>query len=345
MKITGRDAESFAKKPKEVVWAALIFGADDGVVSDTAKLLSDSWSGGKPLEIQTLDESDIKSDPRLLFDALEAQSLLGDVRIVRIRTKGERISDHILKAIAEGEKKPDQFGGRLLILAETLAPRSKLRSNIEKSKHSVAIQCYADTVTDAQAIIKRELEKDNVQIEADALALFSSTLPGHRALMRAEIEKLALYGLDQELPITVQDIKALAAGNVDHELYALVAHTLNGETVKAFREYERLVSSGVNAISVLRAFDREMQRMLLTHELIATTGKRDHSIGMRLRPPIWQSEWPAFSKRLRAWNVRKIRAAIQKLYDIELNTKKGGTVAEPELRVLIRSLSSVSGNR
>lgn len=345
MKIAGRDVESFARKPKEAVWAALIFGADDGVVSDTAKLLSDSWSGGKPLEIQTLEENDIKSDPPLLFDALEAQSLLGDVRIVKIRTKGEKISDQILKAIAEGEEKPDKFGGRLLILAETLAPRSKLRSNIEKSKHSVAIHCYADNVADAQTIIRRELEKDNVKIEADALALFSSTLPGHRALMRAEIEKLALYGLDQDKSLTVRDVKALAAGNVDHELYALVAHTLNGITVKAFHEYDRLVSSGVNAISVLRAFNRELQRMLLAHELMATTGKRDHSVGMRLRPPIWQSEWQAFNKRLRVWNVRKIRAAIQKLYDIELNTKKGGTVAEPEVRVLIRSLSSVSRSR
>lgn len=345
MKVAGREVETFARKPKEAVWAALIFGADDGVVSDVAKLLTNSWSGGKPLEIQTLDDNDIKSDPPLLFDALEAQSLLGDVRIVKIRTKGEKISDQILKAIAEGEVRPDKFGGRLLILAETLAPKSKLRSNIEKSKHSVAIHCYADDAANAQAIIKRELEKDNVKIEEDALALFASTLPGHRALMRAEIEKLALFGLDREGAITVKDIKALAAGNVDHELYTLVAHTLNGLSEEAFQEYDRLASSGVNAITVLRAFDREMQRMLHAHELGGATGKLDRGMAMRLRPPVWESERPAFSKRLRTWNVRKIRAAIQKLYEIELNTKKGYTVAEPALRVLIRSLASAGGKR
>lgn len=345
MKIRGREVESFAKKPKETVWAALIFGADDGVVSDTAKLLSQSWSGGKPLEIQTLDENDIKSDPPLLFDALEAQSLLGDVRIVKIRTKGEKISSQILNAIAVGEEKPDKFGGKLLILAEKLTPKSKLRSNIEKSKHSVAIQCYADNLADAQTIIRRELEKDSVRIDSDALALFASTLPGHRALMRSEIEKLALFGLGRSQSITVDEIRALAAGNVDHELYALVAHVMNGMPQKAYQEYDRLAASGVNAISVFRAFDRELTRMLKAHETIDTTGRSDKTVGMKLSPPIWESEWPAFAKRLRVWNVKKLQTAVRKLYDIELNTKKGETVAEPELRVLIRSLALAGGRR
>lgn len=345
MKKTGREVETFARKPDVAVWAALIFGADDGVVSDVAKLISDSWSAGKTLEVQTLYDNDIKSDPRLLFDALEAQSLLGDERVVRVRTKGEKITEHILNAIAEGEARPDKFGGKLLIIAEALAPKSKLRANIEKSKHAVAMHCFADNVADAQSIIKKELEKDNVKIETDALALFASTLPGHRALMRSEIEKLALFGIDRREPITKEDIKAIAAGSVEQELYALVAHTFNGLIKKAYQEYDRLVASGVNPISVLRAFDREMQRMLHAHEIMMTGGKRDATVGMRLRPPIWQSEWPAFMNRLRSWNVKKLRTAMQKLYEIELNTKKSTTVAEAELRVLIRSLALAGARR
>ncbi|MEL6780872.1 MAG: DNA polymerase III subunit delta [Pseudomonadota bacterium] len=340
MKAAGKDAASFARKPKPGIWAALIFGDDDGVVSDLSNALIHAWTKGTEADIQSLDEDEIRKDKASLFDALEARSLLGDTRIVKVRTRGDKIGPTLLDAINEGDNAPDRFGGRLVILADALQKKSKLRSGVENAASAMALQTYTDSAGDMTTLIEAELAKDSVSITPDAAALLAASLPGHRALARAEIEKFALYGLGRGTPITADDVQALSAAGVDHAVSALVTATLSGHLQSALTELDRLEASGANAITVLRAFDRELSRMLSARDLMKSSSG---DVGMKLRPPVWRSEWPAFTARLKPWSVKRLRAALDRLYDAELGAKTAGPTASPALRVLIRSFAQVAG--
>ena len=122
MKFAGAKAGQFCTKPDGKIWAHLIFGSDGGVVSDQALALSTSLSAGKPdVEIIRLSDDEIRKDPALFFDALEAVSLLGYDRIIRVQTSGDKIAKLLLEAIALGEEAPDRFAAKLIITAGALA--------------------------------------------------------------------------------------------------------------------------------------------------------------------------------------------------------------------------------
>ncbi len=87
MKLQGSGAQKFASKPDPACQFALVFGDDEGVVGDTASALVRSWETPGPATVITLDEDAVKREPALMFDALVAQSLLGEATIIRLRTK------------------------------------------------------------------------------------------------------------------------------------------------------------------------------------------------------------------------------------------------------------------
>jgi len=89
VKQVGAQAARFCKKPDPSIWAFLLFGDDAGIISDASLSLRIALSGKRSdVETITLDQDQIKREPAILFDALEARSLLGNDRIIRIATTG-----------------------------------------------------------------------------------------------------------------------------------------------------------------------------------------------------------------------------------------------------------------
>jgi len=201
VKHVGASAARFCKKPDPACWAFLLFGDDDGVIADASLSLRIALSGKRSdAEIISLDQDHIKREPAILFDALEARSLLGNDRIIRVTTTGDKIAALLLEAIKIGDSAPDRFGAKLVITSGTLAKRAKIRAGIEAAKHAAALQFFSDETGDISAMARAKLNAQKVEIDDDALALLVSELPGHRGMANQEIEKLALYGRNRARP-------------------------------------------------------------------------------------------------------------------------------------------------
>ena len=339
MKFTGAKAEAFCSKPDRKIWACLLFGSDGGLVFDQARSLCASHAANhSETETIRLSEDDIRRDPSLLFDALEAVSLLGFDRIIRIQTTGDKVAKYLLEAIALGEENPERFAAKLIITAGPLTKRSKLRAGIEMAKHAAALQFFDDEAADILALTKTRLQADQVDIEEDALALFSTDLPGHRGLANSEIEKLALFGIGLNRPISTADIRALTTAQGDQGLYQLISATLSGDTSSALTMLDKLSNIGTSPISILRAFQREAMRMLNAHGLAASGGE----VGMKLRPPVFKQAWPAFRTQLALWSPKRIARLIERIYAAEEVARTAGGLAAPVLRKLIAELANAA---
>ena len=334
MKAAGAQAERFAAAPAEHVWAALIFGEDEGVVADAARTLSNAWKIDAA-DIQTFEDDAVRKDPSGFYDALEARALLGGERLIKVRTRGDKISAILMRAISGGETSPDQFGAKLIIQADNLAKRSKLRAGVEAANNAVGLHLFSDEAADVESMIRSELARDGLEIEPDALALMARNLPGHRLLARREIEKIALYGHKLGRAISVADITLLTASDVEQALSDLVAATLQGQLNLAMTELDKLMAVNTSPISVLRALQRELLRLQDAHALSRGGG----DIGMKLRPPVWKSDWSAFQSRMRKWPPKRLTLAISRIYDAEQLAKSAGPAAQASLTTLIRNLA------
>ena len=341
MKFAGAKAGKFCLKPDEKIWAHLLFGSDGGVVSDQALALSTALSAGKPdVEIIRLNDDEIRKDPALFFDALEAVSLLGYDRIIRVQTSGDKIAKLLLEAIALGEGAPDRFAAKLVITAGALAKRSKLRTTIEQSKHAVALHFFEDETADIAGLARRKLKADRVDIEDEALALFASDLPGHRGMANAEIEKLALFGLGLGRAVSIKDIRALATTDADHGLHDLVEATLSGHPAAALETLDRLEMVGTSPISILRALQREALRMLSAHDFAGGGGE----VGMKLKPPVFKQAWPAFRARLSLWSPKRLGRLLERIFAAEEAARTAGALGAPSVRKLVADLAKVAAH-
>lgn len=339
MKQAGAGATRFCKKPDPAIWAFLFFGDDDGVIADASLSLRMALAGKQAdTEIITLDQDAIKRTPAILFDALEARSLLGNARIIRVDTSGDKIAALLLEAVAMGEASPGRFDAKLIITAGQLAKRSKLRATIEMAKMAIALQFFSDEAGDISAIARSKLASHNVEIEDEALALLVAELPGHRGMANQEIEKLALYGHRLGRAINAQDIRILSTTDSDHALHELVGATLSGHVGAAHAGLDRLMVAGTSPISILRALQREAARLLQAHALSGNGG----DVGMKLKPPIFQNAWPAFRAIMVLWPPRRLARILERIYESEASIKTAGPMGEAILRKLIGELSAVA---
>ena len=335
MKFQGNSAERFAKKPDSACQFALLFGEDEGVVADHANALIKAWEKTAPATVQTLDEDDVKRDPARMFDALEAVSLLGEATILRIRTKGEKLFAILKDVLA---LPPERVAAKLIVQNGSLNTRSKMRTAFEAAPNAAALHFFSDSATDMSDLVRSFLQSRQVEIDGDALSTFVGGLPGHRSLANAEMEKLAGYAHNLGRPVSISDVQALCETNADESARQAVLMALSGEPEQAQAELDRVIDTGLSPISLIRLFEMEASRMLEAQALQGESGASN--VGMKLKPPVWKSDWPAFQARLRKWPTPRLTRLVERLHDLELMAKSpgGAGLAEPATRALFISL-------
>jgi DNA polymerase-3 subunit delta len=146
MKHAGAKALAFAEKPPAKPRAALLFGADTGLVAAAADQLSEAWlpKGSDPLNLVKLTEDDLKLDATLLIDELLARSLMGGERLVRVRIERETSAKPIIEALGEIEAGTLVPEAAFIVEAGNLGPASKLRAAFEGASKAAALDLSAD---------------------------------------------------------------------------------------------------------------------------------------------------------------------------------------------------------
>ncbi len=339
MKRSGKGAAEFCDAPPANVWAALCYCDDDGVASDAARALCAAWSSQAESQRLVLTEDEVARDNSLLFDAIEARSLLGGRALIEIRVSSERYASLLLEALAMGEARASKIENRLVVISKGLKKTSKLRKGFEDAACAVAAQFHADETGDTVALVREQLDADGVDITEDALALFAGGLPGHRRLAHSELAKLQLYAHGLGRPVEVGDVRALGVVDPDQQLSGLVEAAFSGKGSDALRELDRLEMAGSNAITILRAIQREAQRMLAAHA--AGSG----NVGMKLRPPVFARQWPSFQARLQSWPAAHLLRLLERICDCERTARLAGPTASPALRVLVNDMIRLAARK
>lgn len=337
MKLQGDKALAFAKRPDPAIGAVLVFGEDDGVVGDTADQVIAGWSDpAEPPDRVRIVEDELRSEPARLFDALDARSLLGGISLIRVSLSSERSSPLIVEALERLEAHWSPGGNRLLVTAGALKTRSKLRTAFEAAGCAASLHVFADSEADAGTLVRNGLEAAGVAITPEALGAFAAGLPGHRALARAEIEKLSLYARGLDRPVDLDDIRAIGVPDVDQDVIRAVAAAFERDAAAALQALDRALLAGTSAISLVRAIQREAQRMLAAQAKQAETGRSD--VGQMIFPRVYGREWTAFAARLRTWPAPRLIRLVATLHRVELDLRRAGHLDGPALRRLVAQM-------
>lgn len=311
------DVDRFLRRPDLAIRALLVYGPDQGLVSERAGQLA-AAHGAKPddpFSLQRLDGDVVASDPARLADELFAVSMFGNNRVVRLRVGTRAVAGPIAAVLAGPAP-----SAALIVEAGDLKADSPLRRAFESATAGLAIPCFVDGDANLARVIDEEFRGAGLAATEDARALLIANLGGDRLATRQELRKVALYchGAGR---VTEADVAAIVGDIADVAIDAVVDAMGLGDSEAVVNTYRRLEADGTAPSSLLSA---ALRHVLQLHRVRAELDQgRSVSESMRgLSPPVFFKRQGVFERQLVFWSVARCERALAMIADAILETRR-----------------------
>ncbi len=321
--VKSAQADAFVEKPDTTYRVVLLYGPDQGMVSERADILATKFGVdlSDPFCLIRMDADTAASDARLAEEA-STIAMFGGARLIRVSGSTRRnLADKVKPVL---ERPPVDCW--IVIEAGDLKRESALRRMVERAKSGVAIACYPDDDRALDRLISVEMQKAGLSIDAEARQVLRSHIGGDRRTSRNEIEKLALYChgrgrvTEADVAAITGDSAALAADDVVDA--AATGNLRYFETV-----FARLTMSGTTPDMVVLATLRHFQALHAVRHKMETQRVPPDAILSAMRPPLHYSRKAAFLSALRLWTLPAIARAMVRLDHASLESRANSALA------------------
>jgi len=321
LKLTGAGARRFSEKPDLRAGAALLHGPNRGLIAQASAAIIRAATGGEkdPFAVTRLTDDDLKADRAALMDALCAQSLLGDARLVRVRLDGDAASASVVEALRALEG--GQAGHFLLVEAYGTASGSALVKAFEGSARAVSIAFYEDAAGDLDAYAADLFKALKTEVSPEALRTLRDAASSDRALLRQEIEKLALYAHGLGRPLSAADVDALIGDSASAAMDAAARHAMDGAGALAAEALGSMETIG--AISALKVLERRLLRIAEARSF-ADGGMGPLAAVKALKPPVFWKDQDVMAEQLGRWTRAGLSRALDLVWRCEIACKRAG---------------------
>jgi DNA polymerase-3 subunit delta len=324
VKLQFKQIEAFVKKPDPRARAILIYGPDDGLIRERAAMIGKTIVAdlNDPFNAVTLEGDALAADPARLMDEALAMSMLGGARLIRIRGGGDKLA----LLLKDYLKEPSEQN-LVIVEAGELGPRSPLRILCEKAENAAALPCYVEDERSLAGFIRDTLRAANLSADADAVAFLAANLTGDRMRARSEIEKLITYMGAAAKHVTLADAEACCGGNGAQTLDKLTYGLGSGRTDDMLKTYALLLQEGTPVIAILRTLQSHVRRLHFVRSRM-DKGEELGEIMGGLQPKIFFKFEPDFRMQANKWSLAALEKIMERLSNLEADSKKTGTPAE-----------------
>ena len=316
MKLVGDKANNYFTNPDNSHTAILIYGSDTMRVALRRQELLEALLGDnaeEEMRLTRMSGSDLRSDPSLLLDGLKANGFFPGLRAVFVEGATDTNSAVIDAAMQDWQK-----GDAILVLtANQLNARSKLRKVIENNSNSVAVGIYNDPPNEKEIIsIVSRYNLNNFESDAkkDLIALGRSLDPGD---FQQTCEKLSLYKYKDESVITSTDINLCAPVTVDAALDEAIHIIADARSDEVGPMLSRLFGQGMNPTTLCIAVTRHFRNL---HSAASHPSGPDVALS-RARPPVFGLRKDRMVRQVRLWGGMRLEKALGVLTDTDLSLR------------------------
>jgi DNA polymerase-3 subunit delta len=318
VKLSGRDSARFCERPDQGLVGALLFGPDASVVAAGRRGLVSCIAEDDDLRITRLEGSALRRDPAALDEALRARGFFPGRRVVLVEGARDELTQ-IVKPLLETLSPEDAF---LVMEAGALAGKSTLRKLFEGARSVAACGLYPDPVDAADALRRLKEAGMTAGLAPEAEAALHGLLPDlDRAQATQFIEKIALFGLDREAPVSADDVIALAPAAADAEIDRLVEVVASGRAEEVAPLLSRIAGGGASPVQAIIAMGRHFRQLLA----LASAPDGPEAAINRLRPPAFGPRRQALMRQARIWTRPRAEAAVRLLQETDRTLRSPGT--------------------
>ncbi|WP_324753808.1 DNA polymerase III subunit delta [Roseovarius sp. Pro17] len=332
MKLTARDAPGYFARPDPARTGLLIFGADAmRIALRRAEVIAAlvGPTGDEEMRVTRMPAPELRKDPARLNDAVKAASFFPGPRVAFVEDATEAMAAPILAAIEDWREGDAQ----IIVTAGQLKPTSKLRKAFENHKNAYAAAIYDDPPSRAEIeamLASSGLKNIGQEALRDLNDLGRALDPGD---FRQTVDKLSLYKLNDDTPVSPEDVTACAPASVEADLddvLHIVAEARSGEIGPIMK---RLRAQGVQPVGLCIAASRHFRTL---YTAASDPGGVSQGIS-RMRPPVFGPRRDRMQRQAQAWGAANLEAALSLLTETDLALRSANQTA-PQMALVERAL-------
>jgi DNA polymerase-3 subunit delta len=269
-------------------------------------------------------------------EEMAAMSLIGGRRVVRVREVTDAAAEAVRAALRGA-------GDTLLVLEAPDLGKGKLRALIEAAPDAAAIACYAEEGHALQELIRALLAELGASADAETVSWLGDSLGGDRAVVRGEVEKLALLaGAGGRIDLEMARASAGDAAGASADAGLLAA--TRGDPIAADQAVETAIGEGVTAIALMRMALGHLQRLHQARLRMQDGLSAADSI-RSLRPPVFYKTVGGMVASLGLWSAESLARAIEEARTVEIACKQTGSRQELLARRFVAGLARQAQGR
>ncbi len=290
----------------------LFYGENEGLKNET---LEKNFKEKFKNKTHHYDENEILKDDKILFNSIMSKSFFDNEKLIII----SRVSDKIYKTIAEIVEMQNE-DVKVILIADKLEKKSKLRNFFEKEKKLVCVPFYSDNYQSLLYIAKDYFKKIKVPISQEILNVIIERSSGDRKNLKNELLKIESYFNDKK-EIKFEDVLKLTNLSQNHNYSELVDFCLAKNKKKVISIINENHFSNDDTILIIRTFLSKVKRLAKLKDE-SNKNKSLEAVIASFKPPIFWKDKDLIKQQLRILTEDNISLLLQKVNNIELSMKK-----------------------
>ena len=261
------------------------------------------------------EESTILKDEKKFFDEVLSKSFFENKKLIKISGATNKIKDIIENLL---DRKINDV--TIILIADKLEKKSKLRTFFEKNRDIICIPFYADNYQSLFFILNDFFKKNKIPVSQEILNLIIDRANGDRQSLKNEITKIENFYLTRK-KIDLQDIIKITNLSENNSISELVDFCLAKNKKKLLNIINENNFSNEDAILIIRTFLNKAKRLFKINVEIETNKNLDNVI-TNFKPPIFWKEKELVKQQIKNYSKDNVELLIQSINETELLIKK-----------------------
>ena len=287
----------------------LLYGKNNGLKNEFTKNIIK-----KKNNVFNYEEKDILDNKDDFIEDLLTKSLFDDRKIIIIK----RSTDKILSIIEDVLSK--KIKDIIILNADNLEKKSKLRSFFEKDKKLICIPFYPDNEQTLSKLAYNFFKNKNIAISQANINLIINKCNGDREALLNELNKIEHY-VKEGKKISSDEIIKLTNLNENHSVLELVDNCLAKNKKRIIDILNENNFNNEDCIIITRSFLNKSKKILQ----LSTEFEKNKNIELTIstaKPPIFWKDKEITKKQIHQWKPENIKKLIYRLNELELLIKK-----------------------
>ena len=286
----------------------------------------------KNAEIINLYLEDIAKNKDIILREVKNISLFNEEKIIIVNQVNEKIYSEIESLMNVKENI------RIIIIADLLDKRSKIRNLFEKEKDFAIIPCYNDNDITLRNLVQNEL-KDFKNVNSNTINMIISYSNLNRKTIINNIEKIKSF---YEKRILSEGSLEVLLNSDRNEMFENIRDAaLDGDKKKLNDLLGNFNFTNEDAYFYLNMINYRLIKLLEIHRQNINNSNYNNAIN-NMKPPVFWKDKPVFLKLLQKWDKQRVIGALEYLGKTEKRIKNNSTLNT--LTVVKNSITNICTN-